>query len=435
MKLNKMIPAVLLVLCMFLALPSVSALAAEKIDTGRDVALTVCFKDGELPIAGAGVNIYKVADTDEYGDMTLTEQYSAYPVVLDELDQDKWAALAVTLQGYTQRDDLTPVAGGNLNESGELSLYLKPGLYLVLIEKQTAGDYTYTAKPYLVFLPGRDPQTMSWVYEVFSKPKYDKEPLPETITRKVLKIWNDEGYESNRPESVTVQLLKNGDVCDTQILNEENNWRFEWDKLDHEAEWLVVETEVDGYSTEVELEGITFTVTNSYIIPLPVENPPVAKKVTGDVPRTAGTFTFVLTAVTQNAPMPEESTGTKKEITITGTGSSSFGDITFSEPGTYIYTITEKNTGAKGYTYDDNVYTLSYVVTEKGKELSVSCTIADGKGNRVSTPVFTNEYHESELPYTGVLWWPVPMLFAAGLACCIVGMTRKRLSYRGTKSK
>lgn len=417
-----------LLLCMLvftLAAP-VTVFAAEPIDTGKDASLTVSYKDEGTPIVGTGFNIFRVADVDEFADMTLTAQFASYPVSVDGLDQNGWQALALTLDGYAKRDKLTAESSAVTDSEGTFTVTLKPGLFLVTGEQTVAGGYTYTPTPFMVFLPDSDEENNTWNYEVSAEVKFSKEELPEVVTRKVLKVWDDEGFEDMRPGSVTVELLRDGEVYDTEELNEANLWRFTWENLPAEHEWLVVEDELEGYYTKVSLDGITFTVTNKYIVPLTIDDPPVVKKVTGDTPASAETFTFVFTSKSDANPMPEGSTGLTKEVNIVGGGSKEIGKITFTKPGTYVYTVAEKDTGAKGYIYDKTVYTITYTITQETDKLVVDRRVTDENGNEADYPVFTNQY-KPPLPQTGVLWWPVPVLLSVGILFCILGTVKRRM--------
>ena len=53
-----------------------------------------------------------------------------------------------------------------------------------------------------------------WEYDVTVVPKYDSKPdgQDEKVDRKVLKVWDDEGWEEHRPEEITVELLRDGEV-------------------------------------------------------------------------------------------------------------------------------------------------------------------------------------------------------------------------------
>ena len=84
------------------------------------------------------------------------------------------------------------------------------------------------------------------------------------VSRKVLKIWDENGYEIDLPKEVTVDLLKDGEVFDTVTLNADNLWRYTWEELDAGCNWSVVEREMKDYSVSVTREGITFVITNTY---------------------------------------------------------------------------------------------------------------------------------------------------------------------------
>lgn len=102
----------------------------------------------------------------------------------------------------------------------------------------------------------------------------DSKEVPK-ITRKVEKKWRDTGFEKERPESVKIQLLANGQAYGTPItLNNDNGWVYEWtdlpkvDKDGREIEYTVQEVEMAGktigidYIPSYENKGDTFTVTN-----------------------------------------------------------------------------------------------------------------------------------------------------------------------------
>lgn len=422
---RKLISGLLLCILVFTLVAPTTVFAAGPIEPNRDATLTVSFKDGTTPIAGTNFDIYKVADTDEHAKMTLTSQFSSYPIETDGLDQKGWQELATTLNGYTKRDDLTVSKTAITDGNGGFTVTLQPGLYLVVGERKVVGEHAYSPVPFMIFLPGSNTTDNTWDYNVAADVKYTEK---EIVTLKALKIWDDNGFEAQRPKSVTVQLLCDGKVYDTQELSEENLWRYTWKDLPEGHEWLVVEKELSGYYTKVSQEGITFTITNKYIVPLAVDDPPVVKKLVGDTPKSPATFTFVFKAENDTNPMPEGSTGNIKELNITGSGYKEIGKITFTEPGVYSYTVYEKDSGATGYTYDKTVYTITYTITEEDGELLVSRKITESNGKEVDSPVFTNRYTEKPiLPQTGVLWWPVPILLCTGLLFCIIGTIKRRL--------
>lgn len=118
----------------------------------------------------------------------------------------------------------------------------------------------------MVMLPTRSENT--WSYEVIASPKHTDQEIPDTpteITRKVLKVWDDNGHENSRPKEITVQLLRDGEIYDTVTLNAGNNWRYTWSGLNDDYRWTIVEKELSGYIVRVDQEGVTFVVTNTYV--------------------------------------------------------------------------------------------------------------------------------------------------------------------------
>ena len=73
-------------------------------------------------------------------------------------------------------------------------------------------------------------------------------------------------------------------------------------------------------------------------------------------------------------------------------GSFVFGDLTFTEAGTYYYTVQEVNTGLGGVTYDtDTVYTVVITVEDAGGHLEAAVEYQNN-GQTVDGAVFNNTY-------------------------------------------
>lgn len=417
---------------LLLVLTSTSfAFAAGQIDTDNECVLSLSYIDEGSPIEGTVFNVYKVADVDAYGRLTVTDSFKTYPVEVKDNSQDDWRVLASTLKGYVLRDGLDSTASGKTNALGDVSYSLPTGLYLVLGEKSEKEGYVYDAVPFLVLLPGLDEIKNDWDYEISSIVKYSKEVITEEkVECKVIKVWNDEGYEAYRPKEITVDLLKEGKVYDTKILNEANGWTYTWDNLDASGEYYVAEKEIDNYSIAVEKVGNIFTITNTTQKPINATDPPVSKKIVGGTPSTDSEFVFVLVSEDSDSPMPSGSDGTSKEITITGEGESEFGEIEFIYPGEYKYSVYEKDTGEKGYLYDDTIYTISYNVYEEDNELIIESTIYDSDGVIKDDGIleFENEYYykRTKLPQTGQLWWPIPILLCLALVSFVIGYIIKK---------
>ena len=100
----------------------------------------------------------------------------------------------------------------------------------------------------------------------------------------------------------------------------------------------------------------------------------------------ADSFTFKLEAVTEGAPMPEETTVTATEDAPEAT----FGNITFEKQGTYKYTITEINDGKDGVTYDTTPHNVTVTVTKAAD--ATNALTATVKYDDKDSLIITNTY-------------------------------------------
>ncbi|WP_289780804.1 Cna B-type domain-containing protein [Staphylococcus agnetis] len=92
------------------------------------------------------------------------------------------------------------------------------------------------------------------------------EYTPETTEVNGTKVWDDkDNQDGKRPESVTVNLLKNGEKVDSQTVNAASNWRYAFSNLPKYEngqliDYTVTEDHVEDYSTTI--NGTT--ITNKY---------------------------------------------------------------------------------------------------------------------------------------------------------------------------
>lgn len=252
----------------------------------------------------------------------------------------------------------------------------------------------------------------------------------------------------------------------------------------------MTKTDENGNVTTVDLgehndaTGAVFT--NIYPDPLPVRDYPVVRKVvTGNAPdtptdypsvlpddnggnphtpTTQDVFKFTLTRNDPSYPMPNNATTDSVETSVAVSGDNNFGELVFSHPGTYVYTIKEVTGTNQRVTYDKSFYTLTYTVfkTANGEldfTYHITKTAEDGTVSDVdpcdcrSTPplVFTNDYPEPEpqptpssdphkpsktkkkhaLPYTG----DVAELMIASVGMVASGITALGFALRARKQK
>ncbi len=107
---------------------------------------------------------------------------------------------------------------------------------------------------------------VDWVFHVEA---YNESQLS------VRKVWSD-GSAGHAGEAVTVNLLKDGEVETTAVLNAENGWAYTFDRLVEGHTWTVEEAAVpEGYTVSYETEGTAVTIVNTKEEPAPVDEVPL----------------------------------------------------------------------------------------------------------------------------------------------------------------
>lgn len=246
----------LMMVCTF----AFSCFAAEVEVEGCELSVT--FQEVE----SAQFQLYRVGEASEDGKLTLTGSYADYPVELNVTTNEAYQTAADTLWGYILRDGLEADYTAETDENGVAKFSdLSDGLYLIGGQSIETEKGTYVLSAQLWSLPYRANTADEFTYSVSASPKFTFTEIPPSkLTVKVLKVWDDKGNEEERPQSVTVKLLKSGTVVESVVLNAANNWRYTWEDLES-GDWTVVEDAVEGYTVKVTQEGVTYVVTNTYV--------------------------------------------------------------------------------------------------------------------------------------------------------------------------
>ena len=105
-------------------------------------------------------------------------------------------------------------------------------------------------------------------------------------------------------------------------------------------------------------------------------------------------FSFKLEAVTPNAPMPAEST-----VKNDANGLFTFGEMTFSKAGTYVYTLTEVAGTDSRYTYDTAAYTVTVTVTDNSRGVLTAAVKLEKAGQEATAVVFRNSFQPTPYEY------------------------------------
>lgn len=244
---------------------------SEKIDIENEPALFVEFFDGEKPLSGAKFDLFMIADIDEFGNYHPKAGFEKFDITTIGKNIEKWRELALTLEGYVFGEKISPVDSAVTDENGiaffpQQSEHFVCGVYLLVGQPHTQDGFVYQAESAIVQLPMPSSENGNWNYDVTVKPKYSFAPEiepDEIISRKVLKIWDDKGFESKRPKEIEVCLFCDGKLFDTVKLSAENNWRYIWKNLEENHRWNVTEKIPEGYTVKITKEGITFVITNT----------------------------------------------------------------------------------------------------------------------------------------------------------------------------
>lgn len=262
--------------CMFalmlatIGLSAPAATAATNITasgTTAEGSLTVTYQYQETALNNADISLYRLADWSAKGGYTPTGDFAnhtAYPVDWDILnaDQQTLRDFANTMAGYIAVNK--PAAENTLKTDGAgVATFnqLKDGLYLAVVAPYQGNVLTCQTAAMLVALPNvhkdaDEQRTLS------IEPKADC-AVPPTTTISVNKVWKDKD-QSKRPESVTMNLLQDGKIYDSIMLNTANGWKYTWKGLQAKHEYTVVEANVPGnYTALVDRENNDYTVTNT----------------------------------------------------------------------------------------------------------------------------------------------------------------------------
>lgn len=206
----------------------------------------------------------------------------------------------------------------------------------------------------------------------------------------VHKVWDDNG-DPERPESITVHLLRDGESTEEIELNEANQWTYTWDQLDDRYQWSVQEDVPTGYEVSSKTEDNTVFITNHNDYE-PVPNPePVdlsVKKVWSDTDNKNGSRPDSVTVTLYN-------------------GDEAVEKVTLSAENNWMYTWKDLDGSGDWSVLETGIpkgYTPSYR-TENG------------------VVTITNT---ATLIQTGQLNWPIPVLGGLGALMIFFGILTMR---------
>lgn len=201
----------------------------------------------------------------------------------------------------------------------------------------------------------------------------------------VEKDWDDND-SADRPDSVTVQLYKDGAAHGSPVtLSDANDWRYTWDELEEIYNWTVRETNVpDGYTPEIKKDGTNWTITNVLNVqPEPETSTPTSTSApasTSSTTTTSASATPKPTTSTSASSTPKPTTttstsATPKPTTTTSTSATPKPTTTTSTSTTSKPTTT--TTSATATTTTSSVTTTTNSATSTTTTTSVTTTTTE----------------------------------------------------------
>lgn len=169
----------LLVSMALLCTMGVTALAHEAVDMTREGSISVTMREGETPVPGGGMTLYRVgAVTQNNGDygFVLTGDFTESQISLKNVsDPELAAALAAYAREQKLSGDTRQIGGDGM----AVFTGLEVGLYLLVQETPAKGFRA--ASPFLVSVPLEE--RGGYIYDVDASPKVAPlEPDPDNPT-------------------------------------------------------------------------------------------------------------------------------------------------------------------------------------------------------------------------------------------------------------
>ena len=218
------------------------------------ISVTLTDKKQSEAIVGAELSLYYVATVimDENGNLIYdyTNDFKQLDCAIDD------AELATKLDVYVSQHSIPSTKITTNVDGTALCNELPLGLYFI---KQTGTVEGFApCTPFLVTVPNE--KDGEYLYDVNASPKTEVARIT-SITIK--KVWNTD-KSTEAADSVTVQLLRNGNVVKTAILNMQNNWQVTYSDMPESDAYSVKEVDVPkGFTATYKQQDYVFTVTNT----------------------------------------------------------------------------------------------------------------------------------------------------------------------------
>lgn len=257
-----MIKRVVFLLCALMISVGILQVPCAAVDPTRSCSLTLSYTRNGNAFSDLEIDIYRVAELHANGKYALVFPFFNYPIKIHGItSQQEWQETAQTIKSYVTAEHIGAYRSQKTDANGQVSFSgLETGLYMVKGTKASNQEGTVLFHDFMVYLP--TPILDGYDYDIEAIPKYTQYVEPECYT--VVKLWKDSGASAQRPESVCVDILKDGIIQESIILNSTNNWSYSWEVSDQGGVWSVIEKDVPaGYQVSITKNETAFIITNS----------------------------------------------------------------------------------------------------------------------------------------------------------------------------
>lgn len=280
-------------------LPFMSYSDVSAVDSSKTASLTLTYQTGGEVLKGVFVKAYRVGDMTGNVVFKFSGDFARYDGTVDLKNVDsqaKWKAVARTLSAYVVADRIGAIQTKQSDSNGVVAFdqVRSTGLYLIVAEPLVSGSKTYSFEPFMITMPNKlsgggtsTGGNNNWNYDVVAYPKSDMTQTPTggggggggvIVTNneyKAVKNWMDQGATDKRPQTVTIEIFKNGESYKTETLSSANNWSYSWQWANDGTSWQVVERNlVEPYTVTVVQSGNAFVITNTYTKQIVTEEVP-----------------------------------------------------------------------------------------------------------------------------------------------------------------
>jgi pilin isopeptide linkage protein len=354
--------------------------------------------------------------TDVYADASVTleieEADTHGKLVLQKTNVRGKALAGAEFALYIERENASICVGTYaVDENGMLVITdLLPGNYK-LVETIAPAGYSLLETPISFTVNDSETAEITLADEIAGVELVDgvltvkNTPAPSDSTSvKVDKVWVDKNDQDGiRPDSITINLLANGEQIDSAVLNEANGWQHIFADLEkffngEEIVYTIVEEAVEGYTSVITGNSNDgFVVTNTHIASTSI----VIEGIKYLDEEVASGFDFVLVDAV-NGTMWQAQSGED--------GKFAFDKLVFTEAGKYVYTIAEVIGDNEDIIYDETVYTVTVIVTQENHALHADMIVTveeaahEGEirfDNTTLTDIPDEDPPLEELPTTG----------------------------------